>query len=369
MKRNAKKLVALAAALALFATACSSSGSTPTDPAEGGDDGTTETAATGETLAAVKAADVVKCGTRDALPGFAKLEDNGDRSGFDVDFCRVIAAAVLGDAEKVEFVDLETPERFTALQTKKVDVLVRNTTYTATRDGLEQATFVTPNFYDGQGMAVPGNSSATSLEDIANDATICVASGTTTEGNVADKSDELGKNWNVKAFDEADLAVADFEAGNCEGWSADKSQLVSLGSDLDPVPTIFEDTFSREPLAPAVLDGDSEWAQVVNWAVNVTIYAEELDVTQANIESLKDSDDANIQKLFGKTTDDDGNEIEFAPALGLPSDFAYQVISQVGNYNDIYERNLTPLGLERAGSLNDLAVNGEGGVHYAIPLK
>ena len=314
-------------------------------------------------------AGTVKCGTRDALPGFAKLEDDGSRSGFDVDYCRAIAAALFGDADAVEFVDLETPDRFTALQTGKVDVLVRNTTFTATRDGSEQANFQTVNFYDGQGMAVPGNSSATNLKAIADEATICVASGTTTEGNVADKAEEIEKSWVVKTFDDTDLLIQDFEAGNCDGWSADKSQLVSLGSELDPVPTIFEDTFSREPLAPAVLDGDSDWAQIVDWVVNVTIYAEEVGLNQDNIDSFEDSEDPKIAAFFGKSSDDDGNEITFDPGLGLPSDFAYQVIKNVGNYNDIYERNLAPLGLVREGSLNDLAINGNGGVHYGIPLR
>jgi len=362
-------MLALITLFALIASACSSTDSESDSDTKDTDDKTEAAASSGGTMESITEAGKVKCGTRDALPGFAKLEDDGSRSGFDVDFCRAIAAAVLGDAEKVEFVDLETADRFTALQSKQVDVLVRNTTATATRDGNEQANFQTVNFYDGQGMAVPGNSSATNLTQLSDDATICVASGTTTEANVAAKSDELGKNWTVKTFDDAELVVQDFEAGNCDGWSSDKSQLTSLGSVLDPIPVIFEDTFSREPLAPAVLDGDSEWAQMVNWAVNITIYAEELGLSQDNIDSFKDSEDKSIQVFFGNTTDDDGNVIAFDSGLGLPADFGYQVIKQVGNYGDIYSRNLESLGLVRKGSLNDLAINGNGGVHYGIPLK
>ena len=158
-------------------------------------------------LAAVQEAGSVRCGTRDALPGFAVLEPSGDHVGFDADFCRVVAAAVLGDATKVEFVDLETADRFTALQSGSIDVLIRNTSWTASRDGTEGATFLHPNYYDGQGMMVAADSGFTSIEDMT-DAIVCVAKGTTTEGNAAGASNQLGLNWEVRAFDDTDQIQA-----------------------------------------------------------------------------------------------------------------------------------------------------------------
>ncbi len=365
-----KRLLLLFAALALFGAACSSDD----DDAETGEE--TEESESGEESAASaegKLADVLaegsfKCGTRTDLPGFASTDADGNRTGFDVDFCRAIAAGLFGDSEAVEFVDLETADRFTALQNGEIDVLVRNTTWTASRDGGEQANFLTVTFYDGQGMAVPADSSAASLADLGDGSRICVAAGTTTEANAADKAAELGVDWDIATFDDADSLVADFAAGNCDGWSADKSGLVSNATKLENAPTIFEDTFSREPLAPAVLDGDTGLAQAVNWVINATIYGEELGLDSSNVGSA-DTSDAVIGSFLGVTTDDDGNEIEFDAGLGLSPDFAKNVIEQVGNYGEIFEDNLAPLGLERAGSLNDLAINGEGGVHYGIPQR
>ncbi len=316
----------------------------------------------GSTLDAVASAGVLKCGTRDALPGFAVLEADGSHQGFDSDFCRVIAAAVLGDAEAVDHVDLATEDRFTALQSGEVDVLVRNTTWTATRDGGEGATFLQPNFYDGQGMMVASGTYA-SLDDMS-DTVVCVAAGTTTEGNVANEFARRGLTVEVLSFDDVDLIQEAFIAGRCDGWSSDVSQLTALRSAYPDGPdalTILPSVFSKEPLAPAVRDGDSSWAQAVNWAIFATIQAEEFGITQSTVDDFLTSEDPNIQKFLGVEVD--GAVLD--PGLGLPADFAYQVISQVGNYGEIFERHLTPLGLERG--VNSLW--NDGGVLYAPPYK
>ena len=227
----------------------------------------------GSTLTAVQDAGVFRCGTRDDLPGFATLDADGEHVGFDSDFCRVIAAAVLGDATAVEMVDLETADRFTALQSGEVDALVRNTTWTASRDGGEGATFMQPNYYDGQGMMVAADSGFASLADM-DGVIVCVAQGTTTEGNAAAEAARLGVTWEVRPFEDVDLIQEAFIAGQCDGWSSDTSQLVGLRSTYPEGPdalTILPEVFSKEPLAPAVADGDSEWAQAVNWAILATI--------------------------------------------------------------------------------------------------
>ncbi|MGK2950418.1 MAG: amino acid ABC transporter substrate-binding protein [Acidimicrobiales bacterium] len=330
----------------------------------GGDDGGGGTEA-GDTLAAVQDAGVVRCGTRDELPGFAVLDSAGEHVGFDADFCRVIAAAVLGDAEAVEFVDLETADRFTALQAGEIDVLVRNTTWTATRDGAEGATFLQPNFYDGQGMMVAADSGYESLDDLAGQV-VCVAGGTTTEGNVATEFGRRGLEIpEVLPFDSPDLLQVAFQEGRCDGWSSDLSQLTGLRSAYPDGPdslVIFPDAFSKEPLAPAVADGDTQWAQVVNWAVMATIQAEEYGLTSTNVDDeLASTEDPGIRQFLGEA----GEDAVLDPGLGLPTDFAYQVVSQVGSYGEIYDEHITPLGLERG--LNSLWT--EGGLLYAMPYR
>jgi general L-amino acid transport system substrate-binding protein len=310
---------------------------------------------------------VIRCGTRDALPGFAVLQDDGSHQGFDSDFCRVIAAAVLGDAEAVEHVDLETADRFTALQSGQIDVLVRNTTWTASRDGGEGATFLTTTYYDGQGMMVESGSFA-SIEEMAG-ANVCVTKGTTTEGNAAAESDRLGLDWQVLPFDDTDLLQAAFLEGQCDGWSSDVSQLTGLRSaypeGADAL-TILPEVFSKEPLGPAVLDGDSQWAQMVNWAILATIQAEEFGITSANVDEMLTSDNTAILSFLGtEYTDDEGNVTVTDPGLGLPTDFAYQVVSQVGNYGEIFERHLAPLGLERGPN----ALWTDGGLMYTPPYR
>jgi general L-amino acid transport system substrate-binding protein len=339
-------LLAVFVALALALTACSSSDESLLDT--------------------VKSNDTVKCGTRDALPGFAVLQEDGTYVGFDSDFCRVIAAAVLGDATKVTFVPLETPARFTALQSGEIDVLVRNTTWTAQRDGSEGADFLATNFYDGQGMMVAADSPYQSVADMA-DTTICLAEGTTTQINVNTIFEYYGiPLTEALTFADTDLIQEAFIAGRCDGWTSDSSQLVSLRStypDSAGGPEalrILPEIFSKEPLGPAVKGGDSEWADAVNWAVLATIQAEEWGITSENVDSFLSSENPDILRFLGQTED-------FDAGLGLPDDFAYQVIKQVGNYGEIWDEHIAPLGIERTGGPNDLWTNG--GLMYSPPYK
>jgi general L-amino acid transport system substrate-binding protein len=338
-----------------------------TAPTTAPDDTAINVAQTGSRLEAVQEAGVVRCGTRDELPGFNFLDETGEHIGFDADFCRAIAAAVLGDATAVEMIDLDAADRFTALQSGEIDVLVRNTTWTATRDGTEGATFMQPTFYDGQGMMVASDSGFTQLTDMTG-AIICVTQGTTTEGNAATEGARLGLDWEIRAFEDPELIQAAFEAGQCDGWSSDVSQLTGLRSAYPAGPealTILPEVFSKEPLAPAVADGDTEWAQAVNWVVLATIQAEELGITSENVDTFSTTEDVNILRFLGLEVPGDDGAAVLDPGLGLPTDFAMQVVSQVGNYGEIFDRHLTPLGLERGVN----ALWTDGGLMYAPPYR
>jgi general L-amino acid transport system substrate-binding protein len=368
VKSKSLSVLAVASAAGLFLAGCASTEAETTTPAATQTTTTTTTEAAGSMLDSVIAAGSVRCGTRDALPGFAVLNDSGEHVGFDSDFCRVIAAAVLGDANAVEMIDLETADRFTALQSGAIDVLVRNTTWTATRDGSEGANFLQPTFYDGQGMMVTSDSGYSKISAM-DGAIICVAKGTTTEGNAALESSRLGLDWEIRSFDETDLILEAFLAGQCDGWSSDVSQLTGLrsaypnGSDAL---TILPEVFSKEPLAPAVLDGDTAWAQAVNWAILATIQAEEFGITSANVDSIRDTtEDVGILRFLGAEVPGSDGAAVLDPNLSLPTDFAYQVVKQVGNYGEIFARHLTPLGLDRG--LNSLW--NDGGILYAPPYR
>jgi general L-amino acid transport system substrate-binding protein len=331
------------------------------------DDTAVNVAQQGGRLASVQEAGVVRCGTRDELPGFNFLDETGEHVGFDADYCRAIAAAVLGDSTAVEMVDLEAADRFTALQSGEIDVLVRNTTWTAQRDGAEGATFLQPTFYDGQGMMVATDSGFTQLGDMT-DAIVCVTQGTTTEGNAASEGTRLGLNWEIRAFESPDLIQEAFVAGQCDGWSSDVSQLTGLRSAYPDGPdalTILPEVFSKEPLAAAVADGDSEWAQVVEWAIFATIQAEEFGITSENIDTFTASEDPAILRFLGLEAPTEDGAAVLDPGLGLPTDFAAQVVRQVGNYGEIFDRHLTPLGLERGVN----ALWTDGGLMYAPPYR
>jgi general L-amino acid transport system substrate-binding protein len=357
-----------------------------TDDADDADSGAetpaaTETEAGGETegsagaagglLAEVQGRGQLRCGVNDAVPGFGFVDEAGEFSGFDIEFCRVIAAAVLGDAQAVEFRPLTAAQRFTALQSGEIDVLVRNTTWTATRDGSEGAAFATTTFYDGQGMLVRADSGISAIEDM-DGASVCVLSGTTTELNLATRFTAAGLALTPLSFEENETLQEAFTAGQCDGWTSDKSQLAAVRSAFPEAQggpealTILDETFSKEPLGPAVRDGDDEWFDAVNWAVIATIQAEELGITSATIDAELQSEDPEVLRFLGQPVPPD--DAVFDPGLGLEPDFAVEVIRQVGNYGEIYDRNVgtgTPLGLARG--LNDLWT--EGGLLYALPYR
>lgn len=360
------KLLALIGALTLVITACTSDGGdTTTTAGEGGTETTTEAppTETGGKLAAVIAADSIVCGANDGLPGFGVVDASGEYTGFDVDFCRVIAAAILGDATKVEFFPLTAEARFPALQAGEIDVMVRNTTWTATRDGQEGATFLFPTFYDGQAMMVPTSTGFTELEDLAN-ANICVQSGTTTELNLTSVLTARGIPFNPVVFEDNTQLRPAYEGGQCEAWTSDASQLASFKASIEAEggedQFIMAEIISKEPLGPVVADGDVEWAQAVNWAVMATVQAWEFGLDSTNIGSYS-GDDPNILNFIGQ------GDAAIAAGLGLPVDFAVQVVEQVGNYKEIYDAHIPALGLSLEGSPNNIWT--EGGLMYVPPFR
>ena len=373
-----KRLAILLLALGLVLAACdSSSDDTTTTTAAAADNGGSEettttaaAAASGSMLQTVQDRGTLNCGVNDAVPGFGFTDADGNFSGFDVDYCRAVAAAVLGDAEAVTYRPLTAQQRFTALQSGEIDVLIRNTTFTSSRDGREGATFLTTTFYDGQGMMVLADSGITSIDDMA-DLSVCVLSGTTTELNLAARFGSTP--FTPLTFDANDQLQAAFVAGQCDGWTSDKSQLSGVRSSFPESEggpealVILDETFSKEPLGPVVADGDTQWAQVVNWVVLSTITGEEWDLTSANVASY-DGDDAGIRRFLGLEVETDDGTTTFDPGLGLPADFATQVISQVGNYGEIFDRNVGPntaLGLPRG--VNSLWT--DGGLLYSPPYR
>jgi len=301
------------------------------------------------------------CGVSTGLPGFSTPDEQGNWTGIDVDYCRAVAAAVFGDAEKVKYVPLNAKERFTALQSGEVDILSRNTTWTATRDNSLGLTFPgTVNYYDGQGFMVNkslGVASATELDG----ATICIQAGTTTELNLADYFRAQGMSYTPITFDTSPQTIGGFEAGRCDVLTSDQSQLYSLRTKLpDPgAAEVLSEVISKEPLGPVVRQGDEQWLKVVRWVHYAQLNAEELGVTSANVSD--DNDNPAVERLVGKTGD-------FGQMLGLSNVWAANVIRQVGNYGEVFERNVgkdTPLAISRG--LNDLWTRG--GLQYGPPIR
>jgi general L-amino acid transport system substrate-binding protein len=329
----------------------------------------------GSILDEVKSRGTLNCGVNEAVPGFGFVTETGEFEGFDIEYCRVVAAAVLGDAEAVEFRPLTAEQRFTALQAGEVDVLIRNTTWTASRDGGEGATHLTTTFYDGGGMMVRADSPYESIDDMG-DTTICVLSGTTNEQVLASVFGARGIEHNPLTFEEVDPLREAFVAERCDGWTSDLSQLAGIRSqwpDTEGGPEalrILDEPLSKEPLGPVVRDGDTRWADAVNWAILATIQAEEFEITSENVEEMANSEDPEIRRFLGSPVEEEEGAAPapFDPELGLPLDFAVQVVTQVGNYGEIYERNLgpeSPLEIER--ELNALWT--DGGLHYAPPYR
>ena len=325
---------------------------------------TAPAAPTGNTLEAVRSRGTLRCAGNQSVPGFGYINpDTNEFEGFDIDFCRVFAVAALGDATALEVRPTTANERFPVLQTGEVDVLSRNTTLTISRDTSLGLNFAPVTFYDGQGMMVRIDSDIDTLEGLAG-GTICVQSGTTTEKNLADVYRALGVEFTPVVFDDADATREAYDQGQCDGFTTDKSGLVSQQILLaDPAAhMILDATMSKEPLAPAVRHGDDNWYDIVKWSVYCTIAAEEMGIDSTNVDSFLGGEDPVIQNLLGETGD-------LGVAMGVSNDFCYQIVKQVGNYGEIYDRNLgpdTPFNLPRG--LNALYTT-DGGIQYAPPFR
>ena len=325
-----------------------------------------EPAADGGRLATVQERDQLICGVNGELPGFSVVGDDGDMQGFDADFCRAVAAAVLGDAEAVEFRTLSADQRGPALQTGEVDVLIRNTTWTVSRD-TQWGLFAPTTFYDGQAIMARADVGASTFEDL-DGATVCVQSGTTTELNLADAEAQAGITIEESVYAEIDPTYQAYEEGACDAVTSDRSQLVARRTEFEnPDDHVILDTvLSKEPLGPVAPLGDDEWFNIVKWTVFATIEAEELGITSENVEDeAASNENPVVQRLLGVTPADAD---PFEPGLGLDPEWVVNVISQVGNYGEIYDRNLgpgTPFELERG--LNALWT--DGGLLYAPPYR
>jgi general L-amino acid transport system substrate-binding protein len=304
------------------------------------------------------------CGVNNnPLPGFAAVDSAGVYTGFDVDYCRAVAAALFDDPDAVEYRPLSAQDRFTALQTGEVDVLIRNSTFTLSRDGDLGLEWMPVTFYDGQGMMVRADSGITSLEDM-DGAAICVQTGTTTELNLADQFRARGLTFTPVVFPDGDGTRTAYDAGQCDGFTTDKSGLVSSLSLLtNPADHIILDvTMSKEPLGPSVAQGDQQWGDAVRWIVFATMQAEEYEITSENIDEFTSSDIPDIQRFLGV------GDNNLGAGIGLEADFVQRVIRGVGNYEEIYNRNLgpdTPFNLPRG--LNALYT--EGGILYSPPFR
>lgn len=318
--------------------------------------------AMGATLDDVKARGNLKCGVSGGLPGFSAPNDAGEMTGIDADVCYALAAAIFGDKTKVTFTNLTAKERFTALSSGEIDVLSRNTTHTLTRDVTLGINFTYYNYIDGQGFLVKNALGVKSASELSG-ATVCVQAGTTTELNLADYFRANTMEFTPVVYDTSVQTREGFDGGSCDVLTSDKSQLAAIRSELaDPAgASILPETISKEPLGPAVRQGDDQWANIVRWTLYALINADELGVSSENVDEMKaSSDNPNIKRLLG-TEDTMGEH------LGLSNDWAYNAIKAVGNYDEMYQRNVTPLGLEREGSVN--ALWNKGGVLYAPPIR
>jgi general L-amino acid transport system substrate-binding protein len=317
----------------------------------------------GERLQAVLNRGNVICGVHGSFQGFGFVDSSGNWTGFDVDFCRAWAAALFNDANAVEFRGLSAQERFTALQSGEVDVLSRNSTWTWTRDTELGLTFGPVTFYDGQAIMAKTDIVSDASAGLAalEGANVCVQSGTTTELNLADQFRAAGVNYTPVVFEDQNAAFQAYDEGRCDAITSDRSQLATQGQAVlqnfaDHV--ILDVVMSKEPLAPAVAQGDDKWADAVHWVVYGMIQAEELGITSENVDSFLTSEDPVVRRLLGV-------EGELGAKLGLSNDFVYRAIKLVGNYGEVYDRNLSTFNLARGQ--NDLWTNG--GLMYAPPLR
>ena len=317
----------------------------------------------GKTLNQIRQRGQVLCGVSTGVIGFSSADSRGRWTGLDVDVCRAIAAAVLGDPNKVKYVPLNAQQRFTALQSGDVDLLSRDTTWTLTRDASLGLNFTAITYYDGQGFLVPKKLKLQSAKQLRN-AEICVQSGTTTEQNLNDYFKAQGMKIKPVVFENFEAAVKAFFSGRCQAYTTDASALAFIRSKEAPKPDdyqILPELISKEPLAPAVRRGDDEWFAIVKWVVFALIDAEEYGITQANVQAMKASPNPAIRRLLG-TGEDSGKP------LGLDRYWAARAVQAVGNYGEIFRRNVgadSPLKLARG--LNALWT--QGGLMYAPPVR
>jgi len=306
--------------------------------------------------------DAVYCGVNTGLPGFSSADDKGNWSGFDVDFCRAIAAAIFDDPGKVKFIPLDANERFIELEKRKVDVLARNSTWTISRETDYALHFAGVSYYDGQGFMVPKARKIDSALDLGG-SKVCVQIDTTTELNLDDYFRANNIKYQDVKFAKLDNVFNAYQSGQCDTLTADVSQLYALRLKLAKPGdhTILPDVISKEPLAPVVRHGDDQWHDIVDWVVFALIQAEESSITKANVDDMLKSDDPNIKRMLGVTPG-------MGKVLGLDEKWAYNEVKMVGNYGEIFDKNLglsSPLKLERG--YNNLWT--KGGLIYAMPIR
>lgn len=361
MRKMLFPLFSLVVLASLVLAACAAA---PPAPAEvTSTPGGATTAGQGQRLQAVLDRGNLMCGAHGTFQGFGFLDTDGSWSGFDVDFCRAIAAALFNDANAVEFRSLSTQDRFTALQAGEVDILSRNSTWTLDRDAGLALSFGPVTFYDGQAIMARRDvvSDASAGLDALEGAQVCVQTGTTTELNLADQFRAAGVSYEPVVFAEQSEAFQAYEDGRCDAVTSDRSQLATQGQ---AVLSNFEDhvimdvVMSKEPLAPAVAQGDEKWADVMRWVVYGMIQAEELGITSQNVDEFLTSEDPVVRRLLGV-------EGELGSKLGLSNDFIYRAIKLVGNYGEVFERNLSAFGLARGQN----ALWTEGGLLYSPPFR
>jgi general L-amino acid transport system substrate-binding protein len=368
------RVVALVVGIVLLTASCTRDGGGVGD--ENGDRAEGETAqqpTAGSLLQAITERGILRCGVNNTVPGFGFETAEGQIEGFDIDFCKAIAAAVFGtdtpeEGTHYELIPVDADARFNALRSGEFDVLVRNTTWTSSRDGAEGVSFAHPNFYDGQAMLVPAENFA-SIEDL-DGANICVTTGTTTELNLADYFAARDITFEPVVLEDYEVIFESFRQERCDAVTGDRSALAGLlplWEEEVPNLAILEDVISKEPLAPGVLDGDAEWFDVVNMVVNGIILAEELGVSNSNVDQeIESPSDPFIGALLGvPVTEGEELGLGFDPGIGVEPTFMQNVLRAVGNYADIFERHLAPLGHERG--INALWT--DGGIQYAIPFR
>jgi general L-amino acid transport system substrate-binding protein len=304
----------------------------------------------------------VRCGVSQGLPGFSNADAAGNWTGVDVDVCRAVAAAVLGDANKVKFTPLSAKERFTALTSGEIDILSRNTTWTLSRDADLGVTFVGVNFYDGQGFMVRKDSGITSTSQFKNGISACTNIGTTTELNMRDFFNSKGISYEPVAFEKADEVVAAYDSGRCDTYTTDKSGLAAQRTKMtnpdDHI--VLPETISKEPLGPVVRQGDAVWEDIVRWSLNVMIEAEEYGISSSNADMMKTSENPAVKRLVG-------TEGELGSYLGLDQDWSLRIIKQVGNYGESYKRNIADTGILPDRGPNNIWT--KGGLLYTPPAR